>query len=78
MTTPDLANVVWRKSSHSSANSNCVEVAFGTVAQDRAVAARDSKNPSGPALIFTPAAWSAFLAALKAMRKSPVDLLLGR
>lgn len=34
----------WRKSSHSSANSNCVEVA-NTLA-----AVRDSKSPAGPAL----------------------------
>jgi hypothetical protein len=29
------------------------------------VAVRDSKDPAGPALVFTPADWSAFIASLK-------------
>jgi hypothetical protein len=29
------------------------------------VAVRDSKDPAGPALIFSPADWSAFIAGLK-------------
>lgn len=49
----------WVKSSYSGNNSNCVEVAV-TPTGDRAV--RDSKNPAGPALLFTPEAWTAFAA----------------
>ena len=48
---------VWRKSSFSTANSECVEVAV----TPEVVAARDSKNAAGPVLAFAPAHWSAFL-----------------
>jgi Domain of unknown function (DUF397) len=46
----------WRKSSHS-VNGGCVEVASA-----RQVNVRDSKNPDGPALAFSRAAFAAFLA----------------
>jgi hypothetical protein len=49
----------FRKSSYStSGGSNCVEVAFG-----KAVAVRDSKDPAGPMIKVSPAAWRAFLSA---------------
>jgi hypothetical protein len=46
------------KSTHSGAQSNCVEVA-PLATGGRAV--RDSKDQSGPVLSFPPAAWSAFV-----------------
>jgi hypothetical protein len=47
----------WRRASFSgSYGQNCVEVAN----LPRAVAVRDSKNPDGPKLTFTPAGWQAF------------------
>ncbi|MEV5412533.1 DUF397 domain-containing protein [Thermopolyspora sp. NPDC052614] len=52
----------WRKSSHSNAEGHCVEAASGP----DAVAVRDSKNPNGPMLILTPAAWRAFLRSVRA------------
>ncbi|GAA1861075.1 DUF397 domain-containing protein [Actinomadura bangladeshensis] len=59
-----FGSVHWRKSSYSTEHgTNCVEVAaLGT---SGSVGARDSKNPSGPVLSFTPASWDAFLGEIK-------------
>jgi len=57
----------WHKSSHSSANGQCVEVA--PVAG--AVVVRDSKNPAGPGLVFTRQAWVAFVEGVKRGRPGP-------
>jgi hypothetical protein len=54
---------VWRKSSYSGGNGgDCVEVAATLPA---AVAVRDSKDPDGPKLIFTPADWAAFTETIR-------------
>ncbi|MGW1076049.1 DUF397 domain-containing protein [Streptomyces sp. NPDC002537] len=53
----DLSGACWRKSSHSSGNGACVEVA----AVDGVVAVRDSKDRSGPVLRFRPDEWASFL-----------------
>lgn len=57
----DLANAAWRKSSHSSGNGNCVEVA----ARPTAVAVRDTKDRDGGTLVFTPTEWGAFIEGAK-------------
>jgi Domain of unknown function (DUF397) len=53
----------WVKSSFSGPQGNCVEVAR---VDDGAVAVRNSRYPAGPALVFTPAEWDAFLAGARA------------
>jgi hypothetical protein len=60
----DPSRAVWFKSSRSNANGACVEVAnlSGTIG------VRDSKNTNAGALVFEPAPWSTFLAAVKADR----------
>ena len=52
----------WRKSTYSMSNGQCAEVALG----GGVVAVRDSKDPGGPVLEFSPADWERFTAALKA------------
>lgn len=61
MTPANLAHARWMKSSRSSGNGQCVEVA----ALGNAVACRDSKDPNGPALVFGLSAWTNFLAETK-------------
>jgi hypothetical protein len=61
----DLTGATWRKSTYSSGEGGqCVEVADGLPV----IPVRDSKDPEGPALIFPPAAWTAFITDLKADR----------
>jgi hypothetical protein len=59
----DLNRAEWRKSSYSTGNGGaCVEIASNLPG---AVAVRDSKDPHGPALIFTPSEWQTFAAGVK-------------
>ena len=59
----DLSRAEWRKSSWSGGNGgDCVEVARNL---SGAVAVRDSKDPDGPKLTFTPDEWVAFTAGIK-------------
>ncbi|MBF6297176.1 DUF397 domain-containing protein [Nocardia amamiensis] len=51
----------WFKSSHGAGQDQCVEVAH---LDSGMVGVRDSKNPTGPALIFTPSEWDAFTAGV--------------
>jgi Domain of unknown function (DUF397) len=55
----DLTGAVWMKSTRSGpTGGNCVEVAF---LPEGSVAMRNSRQPHGPALLFTHAEWNAFL-----------------
>lgn len=64
----DLTYATWRKSSYSGGNGGtCVEIAVlpgSKEGSDYVVAMRDSKNPEGAALIFTPDEWTAFTAGV--------------
>ncbi|WP_280415335.1 DUF397 domain-containing protein [Nocardia carnea] len=62
MNSADLPGARWFKSSRSSGTKECVEAAH----LDKGfVGVRDSKNPAGPALVFSADEWDAFLAFAK-------------
>ena len=58
----DLPGARWRKSSRSSAQGNCIELA---ALPGAGVAVRNSRDPEGPALVFTDAELDAFLGGVK-------------
>ncbi|MCR6484515.1 DUF397 domain-containing protein [Amycolatopsis sp. OK19-0408] len=72
-----MGDMVWRKSSYSGGESNCVEVGWRKasysggqsecveVKLDRSVGVRDTKARDQGQLTVTPAAWSAVLTALR-------------
>jgi hypothetical protein len=62
MPASELADVTWQKSQHSNPNGACVEVA---ALPDGGIAVRNSRFPSGPALVYTRAEIAAFLAGAK-------------
>ncbi|GAB0103830.1 DUF397 domain-containing protein [Nocardia sp. JMUB6875] len=55
----DLSQANWFKSSRSAGGKDCVEVAF----LRSGVGVRDSKDPGGPALVFSGEQWDRFLAS---------------
>ncbi|MEW1659517.1 DUF397 domain-containing protein [Streptomyces sp. NPDC093707] len=58
---PELIGT-FRKSSYSTQDGNCVEIAPTSTGGN---AVRDSKDPAGPRLAFCAGAWGSFVAALK-------------
>jgi Domain of unknown function (DUF397) len=59
----DLTRADWRTASYSGDNGgNCVEVARNLPG---VVAVRDSKDPGGPALMFSLDEWATFMAAIR-------------
>ena len=64
----ELERAQWSKSSYSSANGACAEVAKNLPG---IVAIRDSKDPDGPKLLISPADWKILLSRL---RETPFGL----
>lgn len=63
MPASELAGAQWVKSTRSGpTGGNCVEVAF--IDGDR-IALRNSRDPSGPALVFSRPEWDAFIGGAK-------------
>jgi len=61
LTTSERTGLEWRKSQRSTNNGACVEVS----SVGGQIALRDSKDPDGPILVYTPDEWSAFLHGTK-------------
>jgi hypothetical protein len=59
----DQLHVAWRKSKASNPSGSCVELA---PLADGQIALRNSRHPSGPALIYTRSEIEAFLAGARA------------
>lgn len=55
------STLIWRKSKASNADQECVEMA----STERSVLVRDSRDPAGPALEFSPAQWSSFMRRIR-------------
>jgi hypothetical protein len=66
-----LSPAAWTKSSHSNATGNCVEVA---ALPGGRVALRNSRDPQGPALIYTREEIAAFVAGA---RSGDFDSVIG-
>jgi hypothetical protein len=60
---------VWRTSSYSGENGNCVAVKFPAAGP---VAVRDSKNPDGPQLAFQASVWAGFVKRSKLLEDGEI------
>lgn len=60
MNSPDLTTAHWVKSSYSSGEGQCIEVA----ALPNTIATRDSKDPNSSVLLFTRDGWRDFVGAV--------------
>ncbi|MFJ4330463.1 DUF397 domain-containing protein [Streptomyces sp. NPDC088935] len=61
----DMTGARWLRSSYSTGANNCVETARPAAGRWAGLlAVRDSKNPAGPALLFSPESWTTFTAAV--------------
>ncbi|MFD3868813.1 DUF397 domain-containing protein [Streptomyces sp. NPDC058623] len=59
---PDLTGAMWRSSTFSGGNNECVEVADNVPG---IVPVRDSKRPDGPVIGFGAGAWRAFVTQVR-------------
>ncbi|MCC3777207.1 DUF397 domain-containing protein [Streptomyces sp. UNOB3_S3] len=60
----ELSGATWRKSTYSTANDDCLEVADPI--PGHLIPVRDSKTPAGPALLLPAGAWATFVRAVGA------------
>lgn len=67
-----VPGAAWRKSHHSNPDGSCVELS--PLPRTHGVAMRNSRDPHGPALIFTSAEMEAFMLGVKS---GEFDDLLG-
>ena len=63
MTKIDLSRAEWHKSSYSSQDGNCVEVARNLPGL---VAVRDTKQPDGAQLVVSQETWRVFIRSVRA------------
>ena len=63
MSCRQLPDVVWRKSRRSNPSGNCVELAL--LPAGAGVAIRNSRDPNGPALVYTLEEIAAFLGGVR-------------
>ncbi|MFG2550640.1 DUF397 domain-containing protein [Streptomyces sp. NPDC048581] len=66
LSSADLLGVRWLRSSYSTGANNCVETArTHSGPWIGLLAVRDSKDPAGPALLFSPESWADFTATFQ-------------
>ena len=56
---PDIESPAWRKSQHSTASGECVEITAG----EGRIGVRDSKDPDGSIIFYAPEGWDDFTQA---------------
>lgn len=62
----DMTGARWLRSSYSTGANNCVETARPSAGPWAGLlAVRDSKNPAGRALLFSPESWTTFTAGVR-------------
>jgi hypothetical protein len=59
LTEAERKSLAWLKAQRSTGNGQCVEIASTT--DGNRIVIRDSKDPDGPILVYTPIEFSAFL-----------------
>ena len=64
LTEAERAGLAWLKAQSSAHNGACVEIAESS----GKIAMRDSKDPDGPILVYTPAEFRVFVDAIKETR----------
>ena len=72
MNRTDLSGVLWRTSSYSNGQANCIQIA-ALRGRRTTVVVRDSKAPAGSALMFSAQAWQKFAYDLRGDARDCLD-----